>query len=143
MRISILFLALVISIATSGQRSMSKDERNIRLALVQDTEAWNRGDIEAFMDTYDRSDSLMFIGKSGVTYGWQKTLENYKKGYPDTAAMGKLRFNIIQVKKLSNKFYSVTGQWFLTRTIGNVSGSFTLLWEKKQGKWVIIQDHSS
>jgi hypothetical protein len=85
----------------------------------------------------------MFIGKSGVTYGWQNTLNNYKKGYPDTAAMGKLNFNLINIKKLSRKYYHVIGKWYLTRTAGNLQGHFTLLLMKVKDKWFIIADHSS
>ena len=85
----------------------------------------------------------MFIGKSGVTYGWKNTLENYKKNYPDTSAMGKLSFNIITVKKLSGEYYHVVGKWHLKRTIGDLSGHYTLLFKKIKGEWVIVSDHSS
>ena len=63
------------------------DETMIRQLLDEQTLAWNRGDIESFMNGYWVNDSLMFIGKSGVTYGWINTLNNYKKGYPDTASL--------------------------------------------------------
>ena len=95
------------------------------------------------MGTYWQSDSLMFIGKSGVTYGWQNTLNNYKKGYPDTAAMGKLQFDILEVKRLSVMYFFVVGKWHLTRSIGDVGGHFTLLFKKVKNKWVIVADHSS
>ncbi len=85
----------------------------------------------------------MFIGKTGVTYGWSNTLKNYKKGYPDTAAMGKLTFTLIQVKKLSKEYYHVTGKWFLKRSIGDIGGHYTLLFRKINNHWVIISDHSS
>ena len=138
---SILFLAsLFLSLICFGQ---SKEEQAIRKILADQTGAWNRGDIEAFMQPYWKSDSLMFIGKSGVVWGWQNTLDNYKKGYPDTAAMGKLAFDIIQVKKLSDKYYSVVGKWMLKRSVGDLSGHYTLLLERKKGRWVIISDHSS
>jgi hypothetical protein len=77
-------------LTTSLAFSQSKDESAIRKILADQTAAWNRGDIDGFMKGYWESDSLMFIGKSGVTYGWSNTLKNYKKNYPDTAAMGKL-----------------------------------------------------
>jgi ketosteroid isomerase-like protein len=86
---------------------------------------------------------IMFIGKSGVTYGWKNTMNNYKKGYPSTEAMGKLNFNLIQIKKLSRKYYHVTGKWHLTRTSGDLQGHFTLLLKKMKGRWLIISDHSS
>lgn len=140
MRIAFTTLLFALSIHLFAQ---SKDEKKIRGILATQTSAWNNGDISQFMKGYWENDSLMFIGKSGVTYGWTNTLNNYKKGYPDTAAMGKLHFNLIQVKKLSKKYYHVTGKWFLKRTIGDVGGHFTLLFQKINGRWVIIADHSS
>lgn len=123
--------------------AQTKDELAIRNILTQQTIAWNGGDIENFMQPYWHSDSLMFIGKSGITYGWQKTLENYKKSYPDAAAMGKLDFTILQAKRLSVMYFSVVGKWHLARTAGDVGGYFTLLFKKIKNAWVIIQDHSS
>ena len=123
--------------------AQSKNDLAIRKVLSIQTDAWNRGDIENFMIGYWENDSLMFIGKSGVTYGWANTLNNYKKSYPDTTAMGKLSFNIISVKYLSKKYYQVVGKWMLKRSIGDLSGHFTLLFQKINNHWVIIADHSS
>lgn len=123
--------------------AQSTAEKEIRKVLSTQDIAWNKGDIEGFMQTYWKSDSLMFIGKSGITYGWQKTLDNYKKGYPDTTAMGKLHFDLIEFKKLSETTFFVVGKWFLTRRIGNINGVFTLLLKKINYRWVIIADHSS
>jgi len=139
----IICLATVVLSLTFNARAQSQDELAIRSALNEQLNAWNKGDLERFMGTYWQSDSLMFIGKSGVTYGWQPTLDNYKKGYPDTAAMGKLDFNILEVKRLSAIYFFVVGKWHLTRSIGNVGGHFTLLLRKVKGKWVIVADHSS
>jgi ketosteroid isomerase-like protein len=137
-------LFLVFFLLSSIQLfAQSKDELTIRRILGEQTAAWNRGDIEGFMKGYWENDSLMFIGKSGVTYGWTNTLNNYKKGYPDTTAMGKLSFNIILVKRLSEKYYQVVGKWYLSRSIGDLSGHYTLLFEKINSRWVIIADHSS
>ena len=94
----LLLICLLLS-ATAG--AQSNDETAIRQLLDKQTAAWNRGDIDRFMEGYWENDSLMFIGKSGVTYGWTNTLNNYKRGYPDTAAMGKLRFELLTVKRLS------------------------------------------
>ena len=137
----ILFSLLVIGcLQTSAQ---SKDETAIRQLLQKQTAAWNKGDLENFMKGYWDNDSLMFIGTRGVTYGYKNTLESYKKGYPDTAAMGKLTFTLIQVKELSKDYYHVTGKWFLKRSIGDVGGHFTLLFRKFKDRWVIVADHSS
>lgn len=119
------------------------DEMGIRNVLAKQTTEWNKGNIPGFMETYWQSDSLMFIGKSGVTYGWQKTMDNYIKNYPDTIAMGKLDFDLLELKRLSVDYFFVVGKWHLTRQIGNIGGSFTLLFRKIDNKWVIVTDHSS
>ena len=133
----IIIVFTLISLKSIGQ------EAAIRSLLQKQTEAWNRGDIEGFMGGYWKNDSLMFIGKSGITYGWQQTLDNYKKGYPDKTAMGELTFTLIEMKPLSKKYFSVVGKWHLKRTIGDLSGHYTLLLKKIKGKWVIVKDHSS
>jgi uncharacterized protein (TIGR02246 family) len=142
MRLKLLFTAILF-VSASISQAQSKDEQQIRNLLQTQVEAWNRGDLEAFMQTYWKSDSLMFIGKNGIKWGWNETLANYKKGYPDTAVMGKLSFNIIQVKRLSVMYCYVVGKWMLTRSIGDISGHYDLLLRKIKGRWVIISDHSS
>lgn len=140
MKICLLSILIFCSIQLLAQ---SKTEKKIISLLKTQDESWNNGDINGFMQTYWKHDSLMFIGKSGVTYGWQNTLNNYKKGYPDTTAMGKLNFTLIDIKKLSRKYYHVVGKWHLKRSIGDLQGHFTLLMQKIKGKWYIIADHSS
>jgi hypothetical protein len=136
-------LPLLFLFFASTLAAQSRDENAIRQLLDRQTADWNRGDVERFMKGYWENDSLMFVGKSGVTYGWTNTLNNYKKGYPDTASMGKLSFDIIKVKRLSKKYYFVVGKWFLKRSIGDIGGHYNLLFEKINGEWVIIADHSS
>jgi ketosteroid isomerase-like protein len=134
----------IVSMLLAGSiQAQSNDEKAIIKLLSEQDEAWNRGDLEGFMKGYWKNDSLMFIGKSGITYGWQKTLDNYKKGYPDTAAMGKLNFEYIEMKELSANYFFVVGKWHLTRTIGNLDGAFTLLLRKINNIWMIVKDHSS
>jgi ketosteroid isomerase-like protein len=137
--LSFLFLVTL----TACTNAQSKDETAIRQLLEEQDAAWNRGDIESFMQGYWENDSLMFIGKNGITLGWQQTLDNYKKRYPDTAAMGKLNFEYIEIKRLSVNYFFVVGKWHLTRTIGNLDGAFTLLLRKIKGRWLIVKDHSS
>lgn len=136
----LMLICCLLSLFTIAQ---SKDELAIRSAMNEQLAGWNSGNLNRFMDTYWKNDSLMFIGKSGVTYGWQNTMNNYKKGYPDTAAMGKLDFEILKVKKLSVLYYFVVGKWHLARTIGDIGGHFTLLFKKINNKWLIVSDHSS
>ena len=136
------FVAILFVLSFSAF-SQTKDETEVRNVLARQNTAWNRGDADAFMVGYWENDSLMFIGKSGVTYGYKNTLANYKKNYPDTTVMGKLTFTLIKVKQLSPEYFHVTGKYYLTRTIGDASGHFTLMFRKINGKWVVISDHSS
>ena len=136
-------LLLLFTGITQTASTQNTDEKFIRALLEQQTKDWNLGNIDAFMQGYWESDSLMFVGKSGVTYGYQKTLNNYKKSYPDTAAMGKLSFTILEIRELAPTHYFVLGKWMLTRSIGNLSGHYTLILKKIKGKWTIIADHSS
>ena len=123
--------------------AQTKNENSIRSVLNNQTIAWNHGDIDGFMNGYWNNDSLMFIGKNGITYGWKNTLQNYQKGYPDKAAMGELTFTLIKIERLSGNYCYVTGKWHLKRTIGDLEGHFTLLFKKINGRWLIIRDHSS
>jgi ketosteroid isomerase-like protein len=119
------------------------DETAIRQLLTNQTNAWNNGNIEDFMTGYWNSDSLVFIGKSGLKYGYNTTLDNYKKSYPDKRAMGLLQFNLLQLKSLSPEYYFVAGKWYLKREAGDVHGHFTLLLRKINNRWLIVWDHSS
>lgn len=140
MRSLLIFLLFISPIPGFSQ---TKDEAEVRSVLAKQNAAWNRGDVDGFMVGYWENDSLMFIGKSGVTYGYKNTLATYQKNYPDTAAMGKLTFTLIQVKQISPDYFHVTGKYYLTRTMGDASGHFTLMFRKINGKWIIISDHSS
>ncbi len=137
--LQIVFLILAIP----DLRAQSRAERSVRLILDQQTAAWNRGDLEGFMHGYWESDSLMYIGKSGVTYGYASTLASYRRNYGDTARMGKLRFDLIQVRRLSPRYFHIVGKWSLKRSAGDVGGHYTLLFKKIRGEWVIVSDHSS
>ncbi len=123
--------------------SQTKNEREILSILDKQTQAWNAGNLEQFMVGYLESDSLMYIGKSGVTYGYRSTLENYRRNYAGADKMGKLTFNILHLKPLGRKHYLVVGKWSLKRTAGDVGGHYTLTFAKQKGHWVIIADHSS
>ena len=133
----ILFLLYTISFAQSA------DEKAIRQILHEQTMAWNKGDIDEFMKGYWNNDSLMFIGKNGVTYGYQNTLMNYKKNYSNADQMGTLSFELITVQRLSPEYYFVVGKWHLDRNAGNVGGHYNLLFRKIKGRWFIVSDHSS
>lgn len=139
MKYTILFLLLFSSILVSAQ----SDETAIRDVISQQQSAWNKGEIDGFMQGYLKSDSLMFVSRNGITYGWDAMLNNYKNSYSDTVAMGKLELQLLKLKPLSSEYYFITGTWHLVRTIGDIGGYFTLLFKKVNGKWFIIVDHTS
>lgn len=143
MKRNVFFLSISLMLISFFAAAQSKDEQEIRALLARQTRDWNRANLEEFMKGYWNSDSLMFIGKSGVTYGYNNTLENYRKNYSDTAQMGKLSFNILHVKRVSSDAYFVVGKWFLKRSVGDVGGHYTLWFRKIKGEWVIVADHSS
>jgi ketosteroid isomerase-like protein len=122
----------IIPVATELDKLMSEQQAS-----------WNAGDLDGFMKHYWNNDSLIFIGKKGPTYGWNGTLENYKKSYPDRAAMGRLKFTNLHNETLSNSSAYIIGKWELFRTLDTLAGHYTLLWHKIDGKWVIVADHSS
>jgi ketosteroid isomerase-like protein len=134
-----LFL-LISSLSASGQQTQA-----ILKVLGNQQDAWNRGDIDGFMRGYWKSDSLVFVGKSAPAYGWQTTLDHYKKSYPDKVTMGILNFSIIKVDVMDKTNAFVLGGWHLKResSKGDVSGYFTLWFKKIDGVWVIVCDHTS
>ena len=136
-------LLFVVLVLVSASAFAQNDEVTIRKMLQAQVDQWNKGNIEGYMYGYWESDSLLFIGKSGPKYGYEQTLANYRKSYPDAAAMGKLNSEVISLKKLSPEYYFAVGKWELEREAGNLAGSWTLLIRKIKGKWVIVSDHSS
>lgn len=105
-------------------------------------EAWNKHDLEGFMEGYWKNDSLKFYGSRGITYGWQNTLDNYKKGYPTKAESGTLKFVINDVSKIETESYWVMGEYHLTRPVGNANGTFIIIFKKINGEWKIVADMS-
>lgn len=139
----ILLSACILFCCAITTNAQSADEKAIRQILHNQTEAWNRGNLEDFMKGYWNNDSLMFIGKSGVTYGYQNTLSNYKKSYNGPDQMGTLTFHLVKVQQLSPDYFFVVGKWHLKRNAGDVGGHYDLIFRKIKGQWVIISDHSS
>ncbi|MCC9167630.1 YybH family protein [Pontibacter harenae] len=132
-------------VASSTSIDTANTEEQVRQVLNEQASCWSKGDLECYMDGYWKSDSLLFIGKSGLTYGWQQTLDNYKRSYPNTDAMGKLTFDLKEVKPLSGETMLVVGKWHLARNIaeGDLQGHFSVIFRKFTNGWKIIADHSS
>lgn len=147
MRFILLAMALLLPAGYMPAFSQSsKEETEIRAVLAAQEVAWNRADVAAFMEGYEKSAELTFSGTSGVTRGWQSVLERYRRRYPGAEAMGKLRYSAIEVRLVGAEAALVLGQFHLTRAEkagGDAAGHFSLVFRKTPSGWRIIHDHTS
>ena len=144
LRFLIVLSVLALSGAVPACAQTAADRQVILNTLKRQTNDWNTGRVDTFMNGYWPSDSLTFVGKGGITYGYEATLANYKKRYPDRESMGTLAFTILKLAFPGKNVAYVIGKWQLKRPkVGDAGGHFTLLWEKKKGRWLIVSDHSS
>ena len=123
-------LLKTITLVVLTMSAFAQDKEQIIKVLRNQQASWNKGDIDEFMHSYWKSDSLLFVGKAGPNYGWQTTMNNYKKHYPDKATMGKLDFNILKVALLGKADAFVLGAWKVNRTKDSIGGYFTLWFRK-------------
>ena len=136
-------LFLITTVLFLQKQVSQKDSLVIINILSKQQDDWNRGDIDAFMQGYLKSDKLVFSGASGPIYGWEETRNRYKKIYSDRQKMGKLKFDVLNIIGLSPNVIQLQGKYFLKRTIGDAQGYFTLNWIRNNNQWYIISDHTS
>jgi ketosteroid isomerase-like protein len=135
-----LFLLAALSFGAAAQES------EIRAVLRTQQDAWNRGDLVAFMHAYENSPGIAFVGQTGVRHGYQEILERYRSRYGTREAMGQLGYTILEFHPLGDAFARLIGKFELQRTAaggGNASGYFTLIFRKTSKGWKIIHDHTS
>ena len=125
------------------KKSDASAQAAIQAVLDAQRDAWNRGDIEAYMDGYDRSPKTEFVGGDDISRGWQTVLDRYKKKYDTREKMGTLSFSEIDIKLLTKDTALVLGRWRLKRAKDEPHGVFTLLFRKTKAGWRIVYDHSS
>lgn len=133
---------LAIAWGTQSQSLRAEDADALHEALSRQADAWNRGDIETFMDAYWKSPRLTFSSGGEITRGWEETLARYRKRYPDGEAMGKLTFSELETELMGPDVALTLGRWALDRK-EPARGNFTLVWRKLDGTWRIVHDHSS
>ncbi|PYL17753.1 MAG: DUF4440 domain-containing protein [Verrucomicrobia bacterium] len=138
-----LVAAILGSTSLSAQSSRPDITLEISAVLKMQQDAWNRGDIDAFMDGYSRSDETLFVSGDDVTRGWQKVLDRYKKKYSDRAEMGTLTFSNLEITPLSNDSAVALGSWKLNRANDQPHGRFTLIFRRLPEGWRIVHDHTS
>lgn len=138
----IVLLSIVLLSSFLPKPSISDDEKEIRKVLDDQRIAWNAHDLEGFMKGYWKSDDLKFYGSNGVTYGWDNTLDRYRKAYPSKDHTGTLKFVIKDISSIENGSYYVMGEYHLQRKVGDANGIFMIIFKKINGHWKIIADTS-
>lgn len=117
-------------------------QADIRAVMDMQVEAWNRGDIEAFLEGYWKSPDLLFASRGTFSRGWDPLLERYRKSYPE-GKMGRLSFDDLVIRELGRDSAWVTGFWRLEMEDASPHGAFTLLFRRTEDGWRIIHDHTS
>ena len=138
---------MVVVFGYRGRVSKTEDQGTeinaVRAVIEAQQQAWNRGDIEAFMDGYAKDDSITFVSGDSVNRGWQTVLERYRKNYDSRARMGTLTFSELEFKPLSEFYVIAVGRFELERESDHPRGRFTLIFRRTTGGWRIVHDHTS
>lgn len=139
-----LFLSIFICclLLSCNSTTQEQDKEAILSIMKAQEKAWSNHDLEGFMDGYWKSEDLKFYGSNGLTFGWEQTLANYKKGYPTPDHSGTLAFKINDLTKIKEGAYYVMGEYHLTRNVGDANGVFMIIFKKIDGQWKIVADTS-
>ncbi len=140
--LGVIFFAQAASSAQSNKPDRTS-EAAILAVLDAQRDAWNRGDIEGYMDGYDRSPDTVFVSGDRINRGWQTVLDRYKKSYDSREKMGVLTFSDVEITTLSKDAAAVLGRWRLKRANDEPHGTFTLLFRRTKTGWKIVHDHTS
>jgi len=135
--------AMVVHTQSPAKPKEAKTLAAIRAVLDAQCVAWNRGDIEGFMEGYERSAQTVFVSGDNVTHGWQTVLDRYKKNYNTREKMGTLTFSDLEITLPAKESAVVLGRWHLKRASDEPHGRFTLIFRKTKQGWKIIHDHTS
>ena len=141
-----IMLAFTVFVDTAPARQNEKSNAIPQLLtkiMKTQSAAWNKGDIDGFMQAYWKSEKLSFSAGGQTTRGWVATRDRYKKKYATKEKMGQLTFSDLEITLLSKDAALVLGRWKLVRKADAPSGNFSLVFRKLGDEWVIIHDHSS
>jgi uncharacterized protein (TIGR02246 family) len=115
--------------------------RAVAAVIERQVQAWNRGDLEAFVSAY--VEDAVFVSPTGLTRGRPAVLERYRKRYPDQAAMGRLSLDIVETRLAGADGASVVARWSLAYPDKPTASGLTLLvLHARGGEWLIVQDAS-
>jgi ketosteroid isomerase-like protein len=134
---------LMAALVCAASEQPPNSAAEIQSVLTAQQDAWNRGDIDAFMNGYARSASTVFVSEDEVGRGWETVRDRYRVKYSDRAKMGTLSFSEIEVTMLSSDAAVVLGRWKLKRAKDEPHGRFTLIFKRLPEGWRIVHDHTS
>jgi uncharacterized protein (TIGR02246 family) len=142
--LSSILLTLLACISVTAQSAADQKSIDaIKAVIAAQRDAWNRGDVDGYMEGYDKSDDTVFVSGDNVNRGWKAVLERYKKSYDSREKMGTLEFSDLEVTILSEDSAVVLGRWLLKRSNDEPHGRFTLIFKKTKSGWRIVHDHTS
>lgn len=137
------FLLFGLFLGHAQMKISLQDSLRIAKVMERQEKAWNVGDINQFMEGYLKSSQIVFSGAAGPHYGWKAIYDRYLKTYSNKTQMGQLTFTLLSMQQWTPNFVMLEGKFELKRTIGDVSGFFSLGWFKKDGQWYMVNDHTS
>lgn len=142
--LGIISSALVLG-AASDANVANHMAADIERVLRTQQDAWNRHDLDAFMEGYWKSPDLTFFSGTKESKGWQATIDRYRATYQSAGKeMGKLEFSELRIEPLGPEGAFVRGVWQLTMSDGKTPhGRFTLIFRKFPDGWKIVHDHTS
>lgn len=141
--LTIVILAASLPALGQSEKKKAKIISEIEQVMTKQTAAWNRGDIEGFMDGYWKSDEMRFVSDNTVSMGWQAALDRYKRNYDTREKMGELTFDDPVIVVLDKNNAYVFGRFTLVRENDKPTGLFTLVFRRTKDGWKIIHDHTS
>ena len=140
-KLPLVLVSIIAACSPPAERHWTAaDQTAIRNVMSEQEAAWDRGDIDGFMAGY--TDSVCFVSSRGTTCGKAGVTANYRKNYPDKAAMGDLSFTHLDILAAGADHAWCTGRWQLVRTADTLNGGFSLLWQRRTDGWRILRDHS-
>lgn len=136
----------LVRVSDTGAEDEEATDLHVQIGemLADAADAWNRGDLAAFMADYERSPATTYIGSRGLLVGWDAIHDRYAPLFAPGAERDSLRFDALRVRPLGQRHALATARYVLRlddRVTG--SGPFTLVLLRVEGRWRIIHDHSS
>jgi uncharacterized protein (TIGR02246 family) len=140
----VLLATLLLTLVAPRARAQDDAATTIRQELTAIAEAWNAADLDRHVALY--ADSATMMGGRGLLRGREAiraALERsfWKEGKP----LQQLRFEEIEIRFLGSAGDAaiVTGKFILTGgDRPEASGRFSTTWERKNGRWLTVHDHS-